>query len=140
MFSQDREQLRQFYYQTWNKYKKNQLLAPLERQIVACLLQHPEYHVIIEHPQQYQAQNFQENNPFLHLSLHIALQEQMSTDRPCGIKAIYQQIVRQTGNQHTAEHQMMQVLERSLSLFFQDNSITHERIYLSALQQLLMRK
>ena len=52
---------------------------------------HPEYHHIFKSNASLEQEYFVEQgqtNPYLHMSLHMSLHEQISTDRPAGIKAL----------------------------------------------------
>jgi hypothetical protein len=93
-------------------------LEPLEHQIAALVRQHPEYRTLLADAQAAIACDFTpeagETNPFLHLGLHLALLEQVTTDRPPGIREHYQRLVRRTGDAHTAEHLAMECLAKAL--------------------------
>ncbi len=54
-----------------------------------------------------------QTNPFLHLSLHLAIAEQISIDQPPGIRAAYQAL-RQRLEVHDAEHAVMECLGETL--------------------------
>src|SRR5579872_2059838 len=88
MSSKERENMRKIFFDVWNKHQNKELLEPLEAHILSVILQHPEYHDLLNQAKNLE-QNFSEQNPFLHMSLHLALEEQIKTDRPAGIKAIY---------------------------------------------------
>ena len=81
-----------------------------------------------------------QTNPFLHMGLHISLHEQISTDRPQGIRDLYQQLQIKFGNAHDTEHQMMECLTESLWLAQRNNQPPSESDYLKAIQQLLLDK
>jgi hypothetical protein len=139
MFGQNRQQLRQVYYEAWQKYKTNQPLTALEKVISNIIQLHPEYHSVIEDRTQLDQEYFVEQgetNPFLHMALHISLHEQISTNRPQGINTIYQSLVSKFGDAHTAEHQMMECLTESLWLAQRNNQPPSETDYLNALKAL----
>ncbi|MFM1891365.1 MAG: hypothetical protein RLZ44_442 [Pseudomonadota bacterium] len=112
MFGQDRTQLRRFFVSAWQKQQQAQPLEPLERLVAAVIAQHPEYQPLLREdaldrdwtPEQ------GETNPFLHMGMHITLAEQLGSDRPPGVRALYQQIVQHQGDAHAAEHRMMDCL------------------------------
>lgn len=112
MFNPSREQVRQFFIEAWSKYQQKQLLSPLENMAVNLVQQHPEYHELLEDPdalhQDYTVEKGQ-TNPFLHLSMHLAIQEQLSIDQPPGIKAAYDRLVA-TLEPHEATHRIMDAL------------------------------
>jgi len=140
MFSQNRQQLRQYYHDIWQKRQSNQSLLPLEIIICQVIEQHPEYHVIFDTTSNLEQEYFVENgqsNPYLHMGLHISLHEQISTDRPAGIRAIYSQLQVKYSNAHETEHEMMECLTESLWLAQKNNLPPSEENYLAALKALL---
>lgn len=112
MFNPSREQVRQFFIEAWHKYRHKQLLSPLESMAVNLVQQHPEYHQLLEDPeaveQDYSVEKGQ-TNPFLHLSMHLAIQEQLSINQPPGIKPAYDRLVA-TLDPHEATHRIMEAL------------------------------
>jgi hypothetical protein len=89
MFDPTRDQVRSFFFDTWRKYRSGTPLAGLETVGLGVILLHPEYHRVLDDPEKNLAQEYfpegGETNPFLHLSLHLALEEQLSIDQPPGI-------------------------------------------------------
>ena len=49
-------------------------------------------------------------NPFLHLSLHLAVAEQLSIDQPPGIRAQFERIRAAGGDEHAALHAVLECL------------------------------
>jgi len=140
MFGQNRQQLRQFYHDAWQKKLANETLSPLESVVTQVISEHPEYHGIFNSDASLEQEYFVENgqtNPFLHMGLHISLHEQISTDRPAGIRNLYQQLQEKFGDAHNTEHQMMECLTESIWLAQRNNQAPSESDYLSVLQQLL---
>jgi hypothetical protein len=119
MFSNERDDLRQAYLTAWRKALANETLEPLERQIVDVVRQHPEYHPLLEQGEDALSREWRpddgETNPFLHMGLHIALHEQLSVDRPTGIRRLYQAMVEAClGDVHAAEHRMLECFAEEL--------------------------
>ena len=113
MFGQNREQLRRFYQQVWEKRRANAPLAGVEQIVAQVIEQHPEYHALINDPQALERDFHVEDgqtNPFLHMGMHITLAEQLGSDRPAGIRGLHQKITLRTGDAHQAEHKMMECL------------------------------
>ncbi|MFO1349662.1 MAG: DUF1841 family protein [Gammaproteobacteria bacterium] len=114
LFGTDRRQLRGAFCETWRKHCAGQSLEPLERLIAAVIAQHPEYHRLLSDNERVLEQDFTPEhsaaNPFLHMGLHIAIQEQLRADRPLGIMEIYRQYCQRLDDPHLAEHQIMEVL------------------------------
>ena len=53
-------------------------------------------------------------NPFLHLSMHLSITEQIGIDQPPGIREAYAQLVARRGSPHEAQHDIMECLGRML--------------------------
>ena len=132
-----RDEIRALYHNTWEKRETRSLLSPLEKQILAVILQHPEYHTVLSDPQKvYEDFSLGITNPFFHMGLHLAIQEQCQTDRPAGISAIYQSLVIRYGSDHAAEHAMMDCLSNTLAEAEKRKLLPDEMQYLLALRAL----
>lgn len=135
MFPNDRDTLRRFYIEAWQKFQNQQALNALEQQIVAVISEHPEYHSMLT-PASVQ-ENFTpedgSTNPFLHMGLHLGLREQIATNRPMGIQAVYQQLC-QTHETHHVEHKMLDCLAESIWQAQRDQQPPDENAYLECLK------
>jgi hypothetical protein len=112
MFNPTRDQVREFFIQCWRHYKANQALTPLESLALEEIFKHPEYHSDLERPDALTADyplTQGRTNPFLHLSMHLAIAEQLSIDHPPGIQAAYQRLAAQS-DPHHAIHTLMECL------------------------------
>ena len=114
MFNPSRDQVRDFFFQSWGKFKAGQPLTPLETIAVEHISQHAEYHPVLDHPEKHREQEWPpelgETNPFLHLAMHLSISEQLSIDQPPGIKAGYEGLLARTGDAHAAQHVVMDCL------------------------------
>jgi len=101
---------------------------------------HPEYHALLEGEDRALARDFLpehgETNPFLHLGLHLAILEQVATDRPPGIRALYQRVAQGSGDAHRAEHRIMECLGQSLWEAQHAGRPPDEQGYLACLRRL----
>ncbi|MFB0936165.1 MAG: DUF1841 family protein [Propionivibrio sp.] len=117
MFNPSREQVRQFFCESWRKHRERLILEGAEATAADLIAEHPEYHALLENPQAAIEQEFSpeggQMNPFLHLSLHLAIAEQVSIDQPRGIKAAYFALRRKM-DVHDAEHAVMECLGETL--------------------------
>jgi hypothetical protein len=141
MFGQDRHQIRQLFFDVWSKMQTDTVLTGLEQTLANVIANHPEYQSTLTHPNNEQEFFVEqgETNPFLHMGLHIALHEQLSTNRPAGIQQVYQTLLQQTGKAHETEHQMMDCLAEAIWLAQQNNQVPSEVDYLHALQALVRK-
>jgi hypothetical protein len=109
---------------------------------VDLIAAHPEYHSWLERGDEVLQQEFSPEgghiNPFLHLSMHMALREQVVTDRPQGIRAVHARLASRS-DVHDAEHQMMEALGRALWEAQRAGRMPDERLYLEELQRLASR-
>ncbi len=139
MFSNDRTELRRMFYVAWKTKLDGGPLDPLQQMIVGVIEQHPEYHALLENPDSLD-RDFSpvvgETNPFLHMSMHIALIEQIGTNRPPGIRDCHQKLARSCASAHEAEHRMMQCLSEAIRVAQARNTMPDEAAYIECLRQL----
>lgn len=141
LFTQDRTRTRQMFRSTWQKHKRGEPLEPLEKQISSLLDDHPEYHKLLEGSEDVVDHDFTaedgHENPFLHLSLHLALREQVGTDRPAGIASITRSLLLKHGDGHKVEHMMIERLGLFLWEAQRQSRAPDEQAYLVSLRDLL---
>lgn len=138
IFGQDRDELRRMYRDAWRKFRDAEPLSPLEIQIATVVKEHPEYQLLIESslidstfmPEQGQS------NPYLHMGLHLAIREQVATNRPAGIRPIFEGLAAAANDAHAAEHSMLECLAVSLWESQRDNVPPDENVYLERLRAL----
>lgn len=137
---QNREQLRQMYLDSWRKYTARQPLEPLEAQVAAVVAEHPEYVPLLESGSQALTADYTpeggRENPFLHMGLHLAIREQVATDRPAGIARVHQALSRRLGAPHAAEHAMLELLAETLWEAQRHGRAPDEQRYLERLRAL----
>ena len=91
MFNPTREQVRDMFFEAWRKYRAGEMLVGIETIAVDVILAHPEYHEMLCAPQRYRERDYSDGaNPFLHMSLHLAFEEQLSIDQPPGVARRFQ--------------------------------------------------
>lgn len=139
MFGSDRDQLRQFYVNAWQQAQSNAPLDALTQQVVEVIREHPEYHSMLEDPDAALSHEFTPEqgqvNPFLHMGMHLALREQVSTNRPEGILRVHQQGSAKYG-QMDMEHRMMECLGKAMWEAQRLNRAPDEDAYLDCLKKL----
>jgi len=132
------------YVEAWRKARESLPLEPLEDQIVRVLEQHPEYHPIVESGEPALERDYTpeagESNPFLHMGLHLAVREQVGTDRPAGIAAIHRELARRLGDVHEAEHHMIECLAEELWSSQRSGRLPDETVYLESLRRRSTRR
>jgi hypothetical protein len=114
MFSPSRDEARRFLIGAWTKCRAREPLSPLEQMAAELIALHPEYHPIVEAPDRHLDRDWQpeggEANPFLHLSLHLAVAEQLAIDQPPGIRAEFERIRTARGDEHASLHALLECL------------------------------
>lgn len=139
-FGQDRESIRRMYLEAYRKRREGLPLEPVEAQVADVVGEHPEYHRWLEDPEAVIDRDFTpeggESNPFLHMGLHLAIRDQVATDRPPGIRAAWEALVRRCGEAHEAEHRMMEPLAEALWRAQRDGGSPDEAAYLEAVRRL----
>lgn len=138
IFGQDRNELRKMYKDAWQKFCDKLPLAPIEAQIAAIVEWHPEYHndVTSDDLDRDFSPDGGKTNPFLHMGLHLAIREQVATDRPAGIAAVHLSMVSKHGDPHMAEHLMIEALAETLWEAQGANAAPDEQKYLQRLRAL----
>jgi len=137
MFGQDRTELRQMFFTAWKKHLNKQLMEPLEAVVAKIIELHPEYHALLENQDTLDKDYTPEmgqTNPFLHMAMHISIQEQLSTKRPPGIEQLYQSILQKNKDPHETEHLMMECLGKMLWEAQSQNRAPDENDYLNCLK------
>jgi hypothetical protein len=134
----DRDALRRRYVEAWRRRRENLPLEPLDAQIADVVGLHPEYHAYLEGATPLQEFSVAEgrSNPFLHMGMHLALREQVATDRPAGIRAIHGMLAARHGAAHEAEHRMIEALAETLWEAQRAARAPDEAAYLERLRRL----
>ncbi len=114
MFTPSQLDVRRFFCETWRKHRAHEVLTPMEAMALDHILVHPEYHADLDDVEAALAADYSvergQSNPFLHLSMHLTIAEQLSIDQPPGIRAAHQQLARRLDSEHEAQHRIMECL------------------------------
>ncbi len=139
MFNPTRDQVRDFFFATWRKYRASEPLEGLETIALEVALQHPEYHPVLDDPERYREQAYfpehGETNPFLHMSLHLAFEEQLSIDQPAGVVARFAGLLERAGDRHAALHQAVDCLAEMVWRAQRDAAPPDANAYLENLEK-----
>jgi Domain of unknown function (DUF1841) len=139
LFNPSRNEVRDFFFEAWAKAKAAQVLTDLEKIALAVMHMHPEYHAILDAPELFKHQDyfpeFGESNPFLHMSLHVSIHEQISINQPTGIVGIYAQLKLKHQNEHDAQHAILECLAETIWQAQRNNAGMDSVHYLQLLQQ-----
>jgi hypothetical protein len=140
---QSREQLRLSYVEAWQRQVQGLPLSPLQALIADVIGAHPEYQALLRDAAA--ASGYETpgggaaDNPFLHMGLHIAVREQVSIDRPPGIRALHEKMQARFGDVHAAEHILMESLGQTLWQAQRDGRMPDEQHYLGLARERLAK-
>jgi len=117
MFNPSREQVRLFFCEAWRKHQERLPLVGAEVTAADLAIRHPEYHALLNDADGALEKEWTpeggQMNPFLHLSLHLAIHEQVSIDQPPGIRAAFESL-RARLDAHAAEHVLLECLGETI--------------------------
>lgn len=117
MFNPTKDEVRRFFCEAWRKTRDKAPLTPLEAIARDWMLQHPEYEAELADADTALAADYDaahgRANPFLHLSMHLSIAEQISIDQPPGLRAAFEQLAARLG-EHEAHHEIMECLGQML--------------------------
>ena len=136
MFNPSRDQVRDFFFETWRKYCAGLPLAGLENLGLDVMLLHPEYHDLLSAAEKHKTRDFtDESNPFLHMSLHLALEEQLQIDQPPGVRAGVDALLARKGDRHDALHEAIECLAEMMWQSQKDKTPPDAGFYLDCLRK-----
>ncbi|EJL91641.1 Protein of unknown function (DUF1841) [Herbaspirillum sp. CF444] len=114
MFNPSQHDVRRFFCEAFRKHRQNQILTPLEAIARDWIVQHPEYDDELADVERALEADYPveqgRTNPFLHLSMHLSISEQISIDQPPGIRKAFQALAQRKGSEHEAQHEIMECL------------------------------
>ncbi|MDR3324177.1 MAG: DUF1841 family protein [Zoogloeaceae bacterium] len=143
MFTPSRDEVRQFFCSVWQKRQARLPLSGAELPAADILACHPEYHALLDNPAQALDREWTpedgETNPFLHLSLHLAIAEQLAIDQPPGIRAAFSRLA-QTRDAHAAGHVLLECLGEVLWAAQKEGKMPNSTVYLDKVRTYAMRK
>lgn len=135
MYTNNRDTYRQTFANTWQKHLKGTTLDAVESELLAVILLHPEYHSLFDSAQKEKQEFIPEENPYIHMSLHMAIREQIRMDKPLGTKEIYNNLQKIKQNPHEVEHIMMTVMAKLLWESQQSGVMPNDDTYLCKLRE-----
>ena len=143
MFNPSRSQARELFFTTWAKYRSGHPLEGLESTALEVILLHPEYHALLSEREKSIERDYLpdsgELNPFLHMSLHLSIAEQLAIGQPPGITDIFNALVAKQGDRHTALHVVLECLGEAVWQANRSGSSPDQEAYLTCLRNQLNR-
>ena len=139
LYGSDRDDLRRAWVDAWSKARAGQPLEPMERLLAEVIAEHPEHHPALESPGALESEFSPEagrTNPFLHMGLHVAIREQLATDRPPGVRELYAKLLPRYADAHRLEHALMGCLAETLWEAQREGTAPDEARYLERVRRL----
>lgn len=138
-FNPSRDEARNLLFESWRKRRAGELLTPLEDLTAQLIAKHPEYFSVLENSQQYQEKDYSPEqgatNPFLHLMMHLTIEEQISIDQPAGIRAHFVRLTQRLESEHEAQHRMMECLGEMIWQAQRNRTQPDAAVYFACLEQ-----
>jgi Domain of unknown function (DUF1841) len=114
MFQPSQHDVRRFFCEAWRKQRAGLPLDAMEAKAAPWVAEHPEYAADLSDVDAALAASYTvedgRTNPFLHLSMHLSISEQVAIDQPTGIRQAVQLLASRRGSLHDAHHEVMECL------------------------------
>ena len=114
MFQPNQNDVRRFFCSAYAKQRDGLPLDPMQDIAARWIAEHPEYHADLSDEAAALAAVYTveegRTNPFLHLSMHLSIEEQMAIDQPTGIRQAVQLLAAKRNSLHAAHHEVMECL------------------------------
>ena len=122
-----REVFRKTVYRIWNMMQAGLLdeMDEAENRIARILLDHPEYEEILEDTEILDGREFdagEAGNPFLHISFHKMVEDQLESGRPAEVLSFLESMRAKGFDRHEIIHVIMKILIRFIS-----DAMTHQK-------------
>lgn len=114
MFNPSQQDVRRFFCETFRKSQAREILTPMEAIAADWISRHPEYHEALSDLEAALHGDYSvdagQTNPFLHLSMHLSIAEQISVNQPPGVRPAFEALANKYNSDHEAHHQIMEAL------------------------------
>jgi len=144
MFNPSKDDVRRFFCDAWAKAQRHELLSPIETIAVDWVNEHPEYHADLANLDEALARDYAvdegRTNPFLHLAMHLSIEEQVSIDQPPGIRQAFGLLASRHDSRHQAMHEVMECLGEALWNAQRQGAPIDGLAYVESIQQRATRR
>lgn len=139
MFNPTRDEARLFLFESWRKRQAGELLTPLEDLTAQLIGKHPEYQALFDDPERNQDRDYAPDgnvvNPFLHLMMHLTIEEQISIGQPQGIREQFARLTEKYESEHEAQHAIMDCLGEMIWQAQRNKTPPDPAVYLNCLEK-----
>ncbi len=140
MFQPSQADVRRFFCAAHARQQAGLPLDPMQAVAAQWISEHPEYHADLADEAAALAAIYSVEdgraNPFLHLSMHLSIHEQMAIDQPSGIRAAVLRLAEQRRSLHSAHHAVMESLGQMVWASQRSGLPLDGQAYLDAVQRL----
>ena len=140
----DREQLRahrQVFWDAWQRAQADMPLDALQVRIARVIALHPEYHHYFDDMEDFLDRDFEVDdgmNPYLHMSLHLALEEQIAIRQPPEVANALEFLMQHKGkDRHEALHAILEVLAETVYYAQKRGDEPDVMAYVAAVKELM---
>jgi hypothetical protein len=138
MFTPSSDDVRRFFCEAYRKQQAGEILAPMEAIAADWIANHPEYAGTLADVDAALARDYSvetgQTNPFLHLSMHLSISEQISIDQPRGIRDAFNALEAKLG-QHEAQHHIMECLGEMIWQSQRNNTAPDAEAYIDCVRK-----
>ena len=114
MFQPSQLDVRRFFCASHTRQQGGLPLEPMQAMAARWTAEHPEYHADLADEAAALAAVYSveegRTNPFLHLSMHLSIDEQIGIDQPTGIRQAVHLLASRRNSMHAAHHEVMECL------------------------------
>lgn len=114
MYQPSQHDVRRFFCEVWRKQRAGLPLQALEATAAPWVAEHPEFEPDLHDLEHALTASWRvesgRTNPFLHLSMHLSIAEQVAIDQPQGIREAVNSLAQRLGSMHAAHHEVMECL------------------------------
>ncbi len=141
MFNPSQQDVRNFFFDVYQKHREQQMLTDLEKIALSVVFEHPEYEKVLKNKDKFLTYQWLaddgETNPFLHLSMHMTILEQLSINQPIGIKTLYNDLCKKFETEHSAQHELMDCIAEMIWQAQKSHTAPDQNIYFECIKQKL---
>lgn len=138
MFQPNTDDVRRFFCGAYARWRARAPLDPMQDLAARWIAEHAEYHAELADEAAALAADYRvedgRTNPFLHLSMHLTIEEQVAIDQPTGIRQAVQLLAARRGSLHAAHHEVMECLGEMVWTSQRSGQPPDGRAYLDAVR------
>jgi len=136
-------QNRDYYFRLWERVQSHEpLISPEEALAAEVMKAHPEFHEIWNSPELYKGREFNgsaEENPFLHVAMHVVIEAQLRTGEPPIVREYAQERLNLGIDAHEVAHELAKTFVAQLFKALRSGKLFDHERYTKALEAQLRK-